>query len=876
MSLPLHPPDNFDAFPYDTPYSIQKDLMRHVYESIEGKKVSVVESPTGTGKTLTLLCASLTWLSDDRLRSTRAAETRDASDWVAAQAQQIKKRELADREQEYQARLAEMRKHEAALRKASSGRVRKRRRVLETVQETLPDDSAFLPDDDDAADPEDNISPAVRALMRRVEQSANTKLEPVCTPTKIYYTSRTHSQLSQVLSELRKLKHDLMMKEQDTKSSSALPSNQESSRNVFDVGVSILDGGSDPKTASVTKTVSLGSRKYLCINDEVKKLHDIDEACRELLADSSSRRCPHLPPSDDRIRMMDLRDHILASPKDIEDLVEIGQMLGTCPYFGSREAIPQAELVLLPYNLLLDKTAREALNIDLANQIVIVDEAHNLIATLLSLATISLSFRTLSSSLDQLTVYFSKFRNRLTPHHALHLKRLMTLLVALRSALSSRSMSEKTKGVKETTEVMTVGEFIRSLGRKVEGVNFAEIETYLRSSKIARKISGYADKMSQDAAKEGTPRLSTAESYEHTPAVGQRPGRSGAVPPLYAVESFLVALNNASEDGRISISGSKPEEREIKYQHLNPSTHFADVIDAARCVLLAGGTMSPMSDFTNQLFSHVPQDRISTFSCGHVIPASNLQTLILKKGPAGGDLLFKYDQRGNASVLAELGQIISNFANVVSGGMVVFFPSYSFLDQVKAVWTESKLLDKIAAKKKIFYEPRDNAEVDTVLQQYTKCIYEGETMAQVNGRKPGAFMFAVVGAKLSEGLNFSDDLARAVMVIGLPFANLNSPDLKERLKYVKALQNKTGNTPGGKDAGTELYENMCMNAVNQSIGRAIRHRGDWASLILVDSRYASPRIRQKLPKWIGETTYVCETFGQGMKEVGSFFRQKRP
>jgi len=39
--------------------------------------------------------------------------------------------------------------------------------------------------------------------------------------------------------------------------------------------------------------------------------------------------------------------------------------------------------------------------------------------------------------------------------------------------------------------------------------------------------------------------------------------------------------------------------------------------------------------------------------------------------------------------LAELGQIISNFANVVSGGMVVFFPSYSFLDLVKAFVLDS-------------------------------------------------------------------------------------------------------------------------------------------------------------------------------------------
>lgn len=73
---------------------------------------------------------------------------------------------------------------------------------------------------------------------------------------------------------------------------------------------------------------------------------------------------------------------------------------------------------------------------------------------------------------------------------------------------------------------------------------------------------------------------------------------------------------------------------------------------------------------------------------------------------------------------------------------------------------------------------------------------------------------------MSEGLNFADDLARAVVIVGLPFANLGSPELQERMKYVKQLEEKRGTkrAQGQKDAAAELYENMCMNAVNQSIG----------------------------------------------------------
>jgi hypothetical protein len=85
----------------------------------------------------------------------------------------------------------------------------------------------------------------------------------------------------------------------------------------------------------------------------------------------------------------------------------------------------------------------------------------------------------------------------------------------------------------------------------------------------------------------------------------------------------------------------------------------------------------------------------------------------------------------------------------------------------------------------------------------------------------GALLLAVVGAKLSEGLNFSDDLARMVMVIGLPFANLGSAELQERLKHADRLAGqvapKSSSSTYGA-AGKELYENMCMNSVNQSIG----------------------------------------------------------
>ena len=58
-----------------------------------------------------------------------------------------------------------------------------------------------------------------------------------------------------------------------------------------------------------------------------------------------------------------------------------------------------------------------------------------------------------------------------------------------------------------------------------------------------------------------------------------------------------------------------------------------------------------MSEFREQLFPQLPLDRVSYFSCGHVIPTSNPLTLAICKGPKGKELQFRFKNKDDLTMV---------------------------------------------------------------------------------------------------------------------------------------------------------------------------------------------------------------------------------
>ena len=80
---------------------------------------------------------------------------------------------------------------------------------------------------------------------------------------------------------------------------------------------------------------------------------------------------------------------------------------------------------------------------------------------------------------------------------------------------------------------------------------------------------------------------------------------------------------------------------------------YVCIVQETRAVILAGGTMEPMSEFKEQLFiaAGANPERIVTFSCDHVIPKENILTSVVTRGPTGIEFEFNFRNRGNEKMV---------------------------------------------------------------------------------------------------------------------------------------------------------------------------------------------------------------------------------
>lgn len=191
------------------------------------------------------------------------------------------------------------------------------------------------------------------------------------------------------------------------------------------------------------------------------------------------------------------------------------------------------------------------------------------------------------------------------------------------------------------------------------------------------------------------------------------------------------------------------------------------------------------------------------------------------------------------------------------GGVLVFLPNYQLLDRVSQGYQRSVFAMRSASTSgagrgerslpppRMYCEPRNTQQMDVLLASYKQAVTTQR-----------AVLFAVYRGKVSEGVNFTDDMARMVICVGCPMQPLLSPTVRAQRAF----------------SGSEWYLHDAMLAVKQALGRCIRHASDYGGIVLLDDRYEE-QYRSHLPPWALPYLKTWDTAEVAVAELKWFFDQ---
>ena len=279
---------------------------------------------------------------------------------------------------------------------------------------------------------------------------------------------------------------------------------------------------------------------------------------------------------------------------------------------------------------------------------------------------------------------------------------------------------------------------------------------------------------------------------------------------------------------------------------LNPAVSFETFKEETRSIVLTSGTLSPMASFSSEL--DVPFSQ--RLEANHVIDRRQVWIRTLSHGPTGQSLNATYRNAESYAFQDELGRVVAQVCETVPHGVLLFLPSYAMLNKLSERWKQNsgcRIWQRMIAKKVVVTEPRFSDEFESCIRHFYDVIKATDAAPNEEG-VDGALFMAVCRGKVSEGLDFADNHARAVICVGIPFPNVKDiqVDLKRKYNDVRKREENRELL-----SGKEWYDIQAFRALNQALGRCIRHRRDWGAILMVDDRYQKNQsYLQSLSKWV--------------------------
>ncbi|TKR76342.1 hypothetical protein L596_017495 [Steinernema carpocapsae] len=318
---------------------------------------------------------------------------------------------------------------------------------------------------------------------------------------------------------------------------------------------------------------------------------------------------------------------------------------------------------------------------------------------------------------------------------------------------------------------------------------------------------------------------------------------------------------------------------------------FRDAFANCRSVILASGTLTPVDTFESELgisFKYKMEG-------DQVIPKEQIFASIVPRGPNGGRLCATFKNineddsfvselsgsRPLSSLSARRSRRASCASSPATDSSTRFMEERILikrLSMIKTLGTRHGLDDVkifgVLTENSNLKEPRRSSELPEVMEQYEKAIENPRT--HVGPQGTGALLFAVFRGKVSEGIDFTDDRARCVISVGIPFANCKDAHIEEKKLYNNEASRANAGYPTKTLSGNEWYSTQAYRALNQALGRclpfAIGTTGArWSSWTRYNgSQGPVVAPNAKISKWVKKELVVNNQYADFRGELSDF------
>jgi DNA excision repair protein ERCC-2 len=592
--------------------------------------------------------------------------------------------------------------------------------------------------------------------------------------------------------------------------------------------------------------LGLSSRKNLCLHPTVRRERNgaiVDDKCRSMTNGVARSRKEN---GDDSVELCEYHDnlnnlepHNLIPPGvyTFEDLMKYGEQMKTCPYFTVRRMMPFCNIIIYSYHYLLDPKIAERVSKELSkDSIIIFDEAHNIDNVCIESLSIDITDDSLrkaargAASLGRAVDEVKKTDSqKLQDEYQKLVEGLKEAEVArgedlfmANPVLPDDLLTEAVPGNIRRAEhfVAFLKRFIEYLKTRMKVLHVIS-ETPNSFLKHLKEITFIERRPLRFCSERLNSLVRTLELTEIEDFIALKEIVTFATLVSTYEKGFLLILEPFESD-----QATVPNPV-LHFTCLDASIAMKPVFDRFSSVIITSGTISPLDMYPKMLnFDTVIQQ-----SYAMTLARRSFLPMIVTKGSDQVAISSRFEIRNDPSVVRNYGNLLIEFAKLTPDGLVVFFPSYLYMESIISMWQTMGVLDNVWKYKLILVETPDSQETSLALETYrTACS---------NGR--GAVMFCVARGKVSEGIDFDHQYGRTVLMIGVPFQYTESRILKARLEFLRDTYHIRENDFLSFDA---------MRHAAQCLGRVLRGKEDYGIMVLADRRFAKKR--NQLPKWINQ------------------------